>query len=242
MSGKQPARVIQCRSSPQHCRPTSHLANEYALQQQSMSTSTSTSMTEEPTPKFGVCTDTVPRHLCSVKAGSTDARARTVNVPRIRTAQLCSCKPIHTPAVPRSVHMIWCYRRLGMRTSPFRMQIPILLGTGASFFLQLLLPPWLMRGCASKPQPQRRPTRRDLLYGPGAQGALSQRPRAHHAPTGLYTALHAPAHGNDRHQPLRLYGYNSSKACLWLRQGQYEPVGKVVHQEKSPITASRGFC
>ena len=101
-------------------------------------------------------------------------------------------------------------RRLGMRTSPFRMQIPIILGTGASFFLQLLLPPWLMRGRASKPQPQRRPTRRDLLHGPGAQGALSQRPRAHHAPHGLYTALQAPTHGNDRHQP-RLYGYDSSK-------------------------------
>ena len=62
--------------------------------------------------KHGVCTVPpwlpvlLPHHLCSVNAYSAIAHA--VHDPRIRTAQICLCKPLHTPVVPGSVRKIWC--------------------------------------------------------------------------------------------------------------------------------------
>ena len=71
----------------------------------------------------------LPRHLSSVNAGSAVVRA--ANGPHTRTALLRPCKPLHTSQSSQSsqssrVHTRGIvYRRLGMRTRPLRVQVPI---------------------------------------------------------------------------------------------------------------------
>ena len=114
--------------------------------------------------------------------------SRVVHGPRIRATQLCLCKPLHTPVV-RGTHDI-AYRRLGMRTPPFQMQMPILVGTDTSLLLQLLhlpLPPRLLLLRASNWHAPYSAAHRGSSTRPRSSRSTPPRTRTHCAP-------HAPVH------------------------------------------------
>ena len=164
---KQPTRMVRALKSPIRLTAlppilascAEYLANEYLPRQQQQQ-GTGTGATKEPTPEtwrvYGYHLDfpSSPRIVCAVSLPALPSPA-----PYMRTGHaLASPSPTMSlqtlthPGCPRARTHDMVYRRLGMRTSPFQMQMPIPMGVCTSTFLRLLhlpLPPRLLQLGAS---------------------------------------------------------------------------------------------